>query len=142
MQKNQLLFDTNAFESENLFYSSNSKIYLSSIVLMELMTYCDDRKELKNYQKLWKQAVNDKRLIVPTEQDIFDASRIQFLLAQDRKNANNKKSPKLTSKAKQEIALDCLIAVSACREKVTVVTGDNDYSAIQVYLKSLKLRNL
>jgi predicted nucleic acid-binding protein len=66
-------------------------------------------------------------------------SRIQFLLAQDRKNANSKKSPRLPAKIKQEIALDCLIATSACREGVTIVTNDNDYWHIQRYLKKLKL---
>jgi hypothetical protein len=47
--------------------------------------------------------------------------------------------PKRTPTAKQEIAMDCLIAMSASRESVTIITNDNDFWAIKRYRKSLKL---
>ena len=138
MPKTKLLFDTNSFESSSLFYGSEIKIYFSSIVLMELMTACSDTKELKELQNLWKEASKESRLIVPSEQDIFNASRIQFHLAKDRKDAKGN-ATKRPSKIKQEIAMDCLIAGSAWREKVAIVTNDGDYWEIQRYLKGLKL---
>lgn len=85
---------------------------------MELMTGCNDNKELKSYQKLWNIAEKLNLLITPLSQDVFDASRIQFLLSQERKQIAGGKSPKRTSKIKQEIAMDCLIATSICRENI------------------------
>jgi predicted nucleic acid-binding protein len=139
MQK--ITFDTNAFEGDNFLPFPKADIYVSAIVLMELMTSCYDKKELKTYQKLWLDAKKKNLLIVPSEQDIFEASRIQFLLAQDRKDAKGNSSKRPT-KIKQEIALDCLIATSSSRQKIAVVTNDNDYFEIKRYLKNLKLVNL
>jgi hypothetical protein len=52
---------------------------------------------------------------------------IQFLLAQERKKDAGGKSPKRTAKVKQELALDYLIAVSCCRENITIITNDGDF---------------
>ena len=114
-------------------------IYVSEIVFNELMTACSGTKELKRYQKAWKDAREEDFLIVPTEGDWLEASRIQFLLAQERKKDAGGKSPKRTAKVKQELALDCLIAVSCSRENLTIITNDNDFWAIQRFLKKLKL---
>ncbi len=114
-------------------------LYFSAVVFGELMTACNDTKELKRYQKAWKDAREENFLIVPTENDWLEASRIQFLLAQERKKDAGGKSPRRTAKAKQELALDCLIAVSCSREGITVITGDGDFWAIRRYLKKLKL---
>lgn len=103
------------------------------------MTACNDTKELKQYQKAWKLADESELLIVPTKEDWLKSSRIQFLLAQDRKKDAGGKSPRRSPKVKQELALDCLIAVSACRENITVITNDNDFWTIRQYLKKLKL---
>lgn len=114
-------------------------LYFSAVVFNELMTACNDTKELKRYQKAWKDAREESLLIVPTSGDWLEASRIQFLPAQERKKDAGGKSPKRTAKVKQEIALDCLIAVSCARENITVVTNDNDFWAIRRFLKKLKL---
>ena len=103
------------------------------------MTSCNDTKELKAYQKAWKENASDGFLIVPTESDWLEAGRIQFLLAQEGKKDAGGKSLKRTAKVKQELALDCLIAVSCSRENITVITNDNDCWAIRRYLKKLKL---
>lgn len=141
MPKTKLLFDTNAFESGNLFYSLDVRIYYSAIVFMELMTACSDSKELKNYQKAYKDAKDENNLIAPNDEDILEAGRIQFHLAKDRKGAKGN-APKRPAKIKQEIAMDCLIAVSASREKTAIVTNDTDYWEIQRYLKKLQLIKL
>ena len=131
----KITFDTNSFESGNFLYFPQSKIYVSAIVLMELMTACSDTKELKQYQQAYKAAQKENLLIFPNDDDILEASRIQFLLAQDRQDAKGN-APKRGAKIKQELAMDCLIAVSASREKTSVVTNDNDYWEIQRYLRS------
>lgn len=136
----KFLPDTNIFQSK-VFAREKlpTPLYFSSVVFNELMTACNDTKELKAYQKAWKENAGDGFLIVPTESDWLEAGRIQFLLAQERKKDAGGKSPKRTAKIKQEIALDCLIAVSCARENVTVITSDGDFWEIRRYLKKLKL---
>lgn len=135
--------DTNIVESIAFNPSSLPKPRCySSVVLSELMTACNDTKELRQYQKAWKEALEERILIVPNEKDWLNASRIQFFLAQERKQNAGGKAPKRTAKVKQELAMDCLIATSCCREKITVVTNDNDYVAIQRHLKNLKILKL
>lgn len=138
MPKIKLLFDTNSFQSDAILLYGSEDIYYSAIVFMELMTACSDTKELKSYQKAYKDAKEESILVAINEDDILEAGRIQFLLAQDRQDAKGN-APKRASKIKQEIAMDCLIAVSSCREKVAIVTNDNDYFKIQRYLKDLKI---
>lgn len=136
----KFLPDTNIVQSKDFSFEQLYKpLYFSAVVLNELMTACNDTKELRQYQKGWKDALTDKILIVPTIEDWFEAGRIQFLLAQERKQGAGGKSQKRAAKVKQELALDCLIAVSCNRENITVVTNDNDFWAIRRYLKKLKL---
>ena len=112
--------------------------YYSSIVLFELMTASNNLREFRSYQAAWKEAKKSNRLIVPTEADWSSASRISYLLAQERKQQASGKAPKLTSKVKQEIALDCLLAVTAAREGVTVLTLNKyDFNAIRRHCKNL-----
>lgn len=134
------VFDTNviqskAFDPEKL----PATLYQSAVVLAELITACSDAKELKAYQRTWRLAAESDLLIVPTPEDWLNASRISFLLAQERKRQAGGKSPKRTATAKQEIALDCLLAMSAHREEITIITNDSDFWAIKRYRKSLKL---
>ncbi len=136
----KFLPDTNIVQSKDFSFEQLYKpLYFSAVVLTELMTACNSTKELKQYQKGWKDALADKILIVPTIEDWFEAGRIQFLLAQERKKDAGGKSLKRPAKIKQELALDCLIAVSCTRENITVITNDNDFWAIRRFLKKLKL---
>lgn len=136
----KFLTDTNIIQSKTFSEKEiPTPLYFSAVVFGELMPACNDTKELKRYQKAWKDAREENFLIVPTESDWLEASRIQFLPAQERKKDLGGKSPKRTAKVKQELALDCLIAVSCNRENITVITNDNDFWTIRRYLKKLKL---
>jgi hypothetical protein len=77
---------------------------------------------------------------VPGIEDWLPATRILHLLAQDRKNKAGGKSPRRSPAVKQELAMDVLIAVSASRASVTVVTDDTDFAAIRYYHKKLKIK--
>lgn len=115
--------------------------YYSSIVFFELMTACNNLREYRLYQAAWREAEKSKRLIVPTEEDWLKATRISYSLAQERKQQSGGKAPKLTSKAKQEIAMDCLLAVSAAREDVIVLTlNKHDFDSIKRHCKNLKVQ--
>lgn len=138
----KFLADTNIVQGKPLEVKElPTPLYFSAVVFGELMTACDDTKELKRYQRAWKDSRKENILIVPTESDWLEMSRIQFLLAQERKRDAGGKSPKRTAKVKQELALDCLIAASCARENITIVTNDSDFQAIARYLKKLKLQN-
>ena len=135
------VLDTNIIQSKAVAQGDlPSKVYASTVVLSELMTAANDTKELKAYQQWWKAAAKAGLLLVPTEQDWQDASRILFLLAQERKQQAGGKAPKRAPVAKQEIALDCLLAMSAHREGVIVITNDKDFGAIQRYRQGLQLQ--
>ncbi len=131
--------DTNVLQAKTDIEQLPKPLYVSSVVLSELMTACNDTKELRAYQTVWKTARDDGRLIVPGESDWFKASRIQFLMAQERKQDAGGFAPRRPPKVKQEIALDCLIATSCFREGITVITNDKDFWEIKRYLKKLKL---
>src|SRR5262245_26351041 len=106
------------------------------------MTASNDLKEFRSYHGVWNEAKKKKRLIVPTETDWLTATRISYMLAQERKHQTGGKAPCLTSKVKQEIAMDCLLAVSAAREGVIVLTlNKQDFDAIKRHCKNLQVQH-
>ncbi len=112
--------------------------HLSCIVYAELMTAADP-KEYRAYVETWKRAAEDDKLIVPHPDDWLPATRILHLLAQERKRQAGGKSPSRTPVAKQELFADVLIALSAARAGVTVVTDDGDFRAIKCFHKKLNI---
>jgi predicted nucleic acid-binding protein len=112
--------------------------HLSCIVYAELMTAADP-KEYRAYAETWKRAAEDDKLIVPRPDDWLAAARILHLLAQERKKNAGGKSPARTAAAKQEMFADVLIAVSAARVGVIVVTDDGDFRAIKRFHKKLQI---
>jgi predicted nucleic acid-binding protein len=133
------LLDTNIV-AERRALSVSPREYVSAVVLTELMAAAD-AEEFKLYQTVWRFHERDGTLIVPTVDDWPTVVRILHLLAQDRKKKTRGKSPRRTPTAKQEMAMDVLIAVSAAREGVTVVTNDTDFEAIRYYYKKLKIKS-
>ena len=112
--------------------------HLSCIVYSELMTAADP-KEYRAYVETWKRAATDGKLIVPHSDDWLPATRILHLLAQERKRQAGGKSPSRTPSAKQELFADVLIALSAARAGVVVVTDDSDFRAIKRLHKKLQI---
>lgn len=140
MTRRSYLLDTNIIGGK-AFGSTRSLPggqHLSCIVYAELMTAADP-KEYRAYAETWKRAATDDRLIVPHPNDWLAAARILHLLAQERKKNAGGKSPARTSAAKQEMFADVLIAVSATRAGVVVVTDDSDFQAIKRILKKLQI---
>ena len=122
-------FDTNIIKGYKVEQLPEN-FYMSSVVLSELMTGAVDKSEFDGYQETWRRHAKDGTLIIPTEAN---------WLAQERRRKGGGKAPRWTPSAKQELAMDALIATSARREGVTVVTNDTDFDAIQYYCKTLKL---
>ena len=114
--------------------------YMSAVVLSELMASAADEREFKAYQATWRAHARDGTLLAPTDDDWLMASKVLYWLAQDRRKKAGGRAPRWAPSAKQELALDTLIAASARSRGVTVVTNDTDFDAIRYYLRSLRLR--
>ena len=136
------VFDTNLVISRVYDpYKLPETTYASSVVFFELMTACNDLRERRAYEASWRETKKSELLIIPTEEDWLTASRISFALAQERKQQAGGRAPRLTSKVKQEIAMDCLLAVSAAREGVIVLTlNKHDFDAIKRHCRNLKVQ--
>ena len=132
------LFDTNIVSARSLIRLPPNA-FMSAVVLSELMA-AGDKTEFEAYQIIWRRGEKDNTLIVPTVEDWLPAARILHLLALARKKKSGGKAPRRTPTAKQELAMDVLIAVSAARAGVTVVTNDTDFDAIRYYHKQLKVK--
>ncbi len=140
MTRRSYLLDTNIIGGK-AFGSARSLPggqYLSSVVYAELMTAADP-KEYRAYAETWKRAAQVDRLIVPDLNDWLTTARVLHLLAQERKKNAGGKSPTRTAAAKQELFADVLIAVSAARAGVVVVTDDGDFQAIKRLHKKLQI---
>jgi predicted nucleic acid-binding protein len=134
------LFDTNiitgrAFEAVRRLPAGER---FSCVVLSEVMTAADP-KPFRAYVETWKRAATDGKLIVPHLDDWLPATRILHLLAQERKKNAGGKSQSRTPAAKQELFADVLIALSAARAGVVVVTDDGDFRAIKRFHKKLQI---
>jgi predicted nucleic acid-binding protein len=112
---------------------------MSGVVLSELMTGAVDQSEFDAYQETWRRHAKDKTLIVPEASDWLMASKVLYWLAQERRRKAKGKAPRWCPSAKQELAMVALIAASARRAGVTVVTNDTDFDAVKYYCKTLKL---
>lgn len=139
MAQSLYLLDTNIV-ADRRARTVSKREYVSAVVLTELMAAAD-AEEFRLYQAVWRIHEQDGTLILPTIEDWQPAARILHLLAQDRKKKAKGKSPRRAPTAKQELAMDVLIAVSAAREGVTVVTNDTDFDAIHYYHKKLKIKS-
>ncbi len=140
-RRREYLLDTNIISSAKVFGDARtlpSGQHLSCIVYAELMTAADP-KEYRAYVETWRRAAKDDKLIVPYSDDWLSATRILHLLAQERKKNAGGKSPSRTLAVKQELLADVLIALSAARAGVVVVTDDNDFQAIKRLHKKLHI---
>jgi predicted nucleic acid-binding protein len=95
---------------------------MSAIVLKELSASSADATERKVYETLFRAYTNERRLIVPNNEDWLLTSKILFLLTHSRRRLHHGKLKRLPPGAAQRLALDVLIAVSARRWKAQVVT--------------------
>ncbi len=136
------IFDTNPIISGKYALDRLPEVtYISSIVHFELITACNDLRERRAYESSWRNFEKVGRLIVPKPEDWLKASQISFALAQERKQQAGGKAPKLSAKIKQEIAMDCLLAVSAAREDIIVLTLNlTDFDYIKRHCPKLKVQ--
>lgn len=105
---------------------------LSSIVLMELTASATDDWQRKIYEEVFRGYQKKEALIVPNEDDWLLASKVLYWLTQSRRRSGGGRVPRLDRGASQRMALDALLAASARRWKVGVVTENwKDFKSIQ-----------
>lgn len=105
---------------------------LSAIVLMELTASATDDSQRKVYEEMFRGYQKEKLLIVPNEDDWLLASKILYWLTQARRRGSGGKLRRLDPGQSQRMAFDALIAASARRCKVAVVTENwKDFKLIQ-----------
>ncbi|MCP9493427.1 MAG: hypothetical protein MSG64_03120 [Pyrinomonadaceae bacterium MAG19_C2-C3] len=140
MTNRKYLVDTNVISSGALARRAElpRSEQISCVVYTELMIAAD-AKEFRAYLATWRRAARESRLIAPAFDDWETVARSLHRLAQERKQAAGGKSPSRASAAKQELLADVLIAISARREGIIVVTDDTDFQAIKRHVKGLRV---
>lgn len=138
--KQAYLFDTNIIAGRMfaVVESLPKGQFFSCVVYTELITAADE-KESRAYTATWKRAIRESRIVEPNRDDWLQSARTLHRLAQGRKQDAGGRSPARSSQAKQELFADVLIAVSARRQGVAVVTDDRDFQAIKRFVKGLRV---
>ena len=135
-------YDTSVIISRRLVVSPKlpGNFRLSSIVLMELMASAKDDSQRRAYEELFRGYLSEQLLIVPDEDDWLLAGKILYWLTQARRRSGGHKLSRLDKGVSQRLALDALIAASARRCNVLVVTENwKDFKSIQRFC-NVKIR--
>jgi predicted nucleic acid-binding protein len=113
-----------------------SRFLLSSVVLMELMASAKDDAQRRTYEYLFQDYRQDDYLIVPNDEDWLFAGKILFWLTRRRRRTAGDILRRLAPGISQRMAMDALLATSACRRQAAVVTENwTDFKAIQHFCK-------
>ncbi len=132
----RVTFDTNIFIARPTveIYKLPDAFYLSVVVLQELVVGAQDEAELKKLNSARRAYENDGRLLVPDADDWWEVGRIIHRLQRQRKSQSGGATPKLAADEKYRITNDVLIARTAKRAGVTIVTDNaKDFALIKSY---------
>ena len=133
--KNPLL-DSNVFIGRTVPASDLERMYLSSVVLYELMAANIDDSMMSIYAS-WRKSFSDsKRLLTPSATDWFECSKLVRNLLRGVKSKTAGTVAKVTSAQQQQN--DALIARTATTHNCFVVTGNvRDFEKFQPYMNGL-----
>ena len=136
MKAATVLFDTQVFITYKSIIASRDiePDRHSVVVWQELMAGADGGKELKWMETKCKQVEQDGRLLTPDREAWMMAGRILYRYLSDlSRQSPARLRPALGHAEKQNIIRDVLIAVSAKKAGVTVVSDNKDFPTIQRY---------
>lgn len=115
--------------------------YMSAVVIEEVTAGAADGSVLKELQAALKNYQKAGHLLVPTGEDWYEAGKVIYALQQGNKSKKTGDKPPLPPEIRCRMINDVLIARSAKREGVTVVTYNmRHFEQIQRYC-SVKLSN-
>lgn len=133
----KVTFDTNIFISRKPAQFPNS-FYMSVVVLQELVAGAQDEAELKTLGVARREYEKSEKLLVPTAEDWWLVGKIIYALQKGLKSQKAGLTPKMPADEKYRITHDVLIARTAKRKGVMVVTDNlKDFKAIQKYCNVL-----
>jgi predicted nucleic acid-binding protein len=105
---------------------------MSAVVLQELVAGADDASRIKDLERSRHEYRKSNRLLVPTEEDWWQAGLALNALQRGRRSKKTGKIPKISVAERYRIINDVLIARTAKRAGVTVVTDNvNDFLKIR-----------
>lgn len=124
-------FDTNIFIARQHIQLPDS-FYLSVVVLQELVVGAADEAEVKKLNIARREYEKAGRLLVPESEDWWLAGKIINSLQRGLKSKHGGLTPKIAAEEKYRLTHDVLIACTAKRAGVTVVTDNfKDFEMIR-----------
>jgi len=106
--------------------------YMSAVVLQELLAGANNASVIKELERSRHEYRKLNRLLVPSEEDWWHAGLVLNALQRGRKSRKTGKIPKMSAAERARIINDVLIARTAKRAGVMVVTDNiNDFKKIR-----------
>ena len=107
-------------------------IYMCAVVLQELVAGANDASTIKGFERSRHEYRKLNRLLVPIEEDWWQAGLALNALQRGRRSKKTGKIPKISAAERYRIINDVLIARTAKRAGVMVVTDNiNDFIKIR-----------
>ena len=126
----KVTYDANICISYKQFFPR--RFYMSAVVLQELAAGANDASAIKELERLRQECRKANKLLVPNEEDWWHAGLVLNSLQRGRRSKKTGKIPKISVAERYRIINDVLIARTAKRAGVTVVTDNvNDFIKIQ-----------
>ncbi|MCD8487765.1 MAG: hypothetical protein LRZ84_13790 [Desertifilum sp.] len=127
----KVTFDTNIFISRR-YTQLPENFYMSVVVLQELVAGAQDEAELKALTVARREYEKSGKLLIPTAEDWWLVGKVIYALQKGLKSQRGGLTPKMSADQKYRITHDVLIARTAKRAGVTVVTDNiKDFETIQ-----------
>lgn len=129
----KITFDTNIFISRK-YTELPDNFYMSVVVLQELVAGAHDDSEIKALNVARREYERSEKLLIPTAEDWWLVGKVIYALQKGLKSHTGGLTPKMSADQKYRITHDVLIARTAKRAGVTVVTDNvKDFEAIQKF---------
>ena len=105
---------------------------MSAVVLQELVAGANDASRIKDLERLRQEYRKANKLLVPNEEDWWHVGLVLNALQRGRKSKKTGKIPRISVGERHQIINDVLIARTAKRASVMVVTDNvNDFEKIR-----------
>ena len=106
--------------------------YMSTVVLQELVAGASDASAIKGLERLRHEYRKANKLLVPNEEDWWHVGLVLNALQRGRRSKKTGKIPRMSAGERHRIINDVLIARTAKRAGVMLVTDNvNDFEKIR-----------
>ena len=106
--------------------------YLSAVVLQELVAGADNASAIRELERFRHEYLSANKLLVPNEEDWWHAGLALYALQRGRRSRKTGMIPKISAPERSRIINDVLIARTAKRAGVILVTDNlNDFKKIR-----------